>query len=500
MTHNELVDYIVNELRTGTSETEIKNALTASGWNEADINENLNAAHVKMGTPVVTGATETKAKRDFLKRHSKAVIIMCIALLLLAGGAFAAYKFMPLSPERMLQQAALNMEDVHSFDFSGRITADITANDNILDLQARLQDVVNLNPDNRVAGSSTNLQFAIDFDGRVDGKDPEHPKGEFNFDVSAGIISVGMKMKVVDDAVFLRLDNIPKITEEISKYTNKWIKIDPKALSEEYGLGLNFNATQPELTEGQKKQIEELTRKSHLYNSVTRLENDTIDAIQMYRYALVIDKVGLKNYLKEVEKINKSAGGLNDTSLDALDTTQFKNVEVWIGKSDRMVHRISMDISQASSNDSIPSGNLHLMMSFSNYNSIGKIEAPTQFHNIQDVIKDITVIGEVRARDNTRLTYVQKIMTALELYYYDYGKYPKSLNNLKPKYLSTIPIAPVPVDGGCAAPNNTFVYSQTSAGQDYELNFCLGANTGGYKAGPHTARMKGIDGDILTFD
>lgn len=483
MTHQELVDYIVNELRSGTSEVEIRNALVASGWQDADINENLSAAHVKMGGPTITVPTETKAKREFLKKHSKAVIIMCFALLLLAGGAFAAYKFVPLSPEKMLQQAAVNMDDVHSFDFSGRITADITANSQILDLQAYLQDVLNLNSDNRVAGTSTSLQFAIDFKGTIDGKDEDHPKAELNFDVTAGIFTVGMKMRVLDEILYMRVDNIPKISEEITKYGNAWIKIDPKAVSEEYGLGLKLNSVEPELTEGQKNQIKEITKRSRLYNSVTRLENDSIDGMAMYRYSVVIDKAGLKNYLQEINKVNKSAGGLDSMDLRAIDKMQFKNVEIWIGKSDRLVHRLSMDIAQAASTDSIPSGSVHLLMNFSNYNNIGKIEAPTQFHNIQDVIKDVTKIQGARSRDALRASHIYQIMTALELYYEDNGRYPKAVVNLKPKYIANIPIAPTPPDGSCTDLNNPYTYTQKSSGRDYSLSFCLGSSTGGYHAG-----------------
>ncbi|MBX4191414.1 MAG: hypothetical protein KW804_01290 [Candidatus Doudnabacteria bacterium] len=500
MTHQELVDYIVNELRNGTKEAEINNALVASGWHEEDIKENLNAAHIKMGQPAMSNPHEPKAKREFLKRHAKAIVIMCITLLLLASGAFAAYKFLPLSPDRMLQQAALKMNDVYSFDFSGRITADVNANQNILDLQARLPEIFNLNPDNRVAGASTSLQFALDFDGSIDRQDSKHPKSELNFDITAGIFTVGMKMKLVNDIVYLRVDNVPKFTEEITKYSNTWIKIDPVALSEKYGLGLNLNASTASLTEGQKNQINELFRTTRFYNSIKRLDDDMIDGKGMYHYSIVLDKAALKNYLQEVEKINKSAGGLETSDLDALDSMQLKNSEIWIGKSDRMLHRVQTEISQSASNDSIPSGSVHLLLNFSNYNNISKISAPSDSKNIDDVIQDIMQIEQVRSRDTARLSSIRIIMKALENYYNDYNKYPKSLNNLKPKYLSAIPTSPVTPDGNCTEQNNNFVYKQTSVGKDYELVFCLGTNTGGYKAGPHTARMKGIDGDILTFD
>jgi hypothetical protein len=48
-------------------------------------------------------------------------------------------------------------------------------------------------------------------------------------------------------------------------------------------------------------------------------------------------------------------------------------------------------------------------------------------------------------------------------------------------------LAPSPPDGSCATVDNTYTYAQTSSGRAYTLTFCLGAVTGGYAAGVHTA-------------
>lgn len=394
MTNDELVDYIVREMAAGTGESEIKNALQAAGWQDADIAENLTAARQRHAVTPLIHEKEPSQKRAFLKKHTKAIVALVFALLILAGGAFAAYKFIPLSPEKMLQLAVAHMEDVKSLDFSGRITADVTTPDNILNFQAFLpKEIFDQILDNRVAGAANNLEFAVDFKGTLDGNDEQHPKGEAELDLSSGIISVGLKMRFIDKILYFNLDQIPPISESVNKYRNTWIKVDPEAISKQYGLGMNLEGNQTNLTPGQRQQIEYLTRQAHFYNSVTRLPNDSIDGVATYRYSVVLDNVGLKNYLQQVENINKAAGGSSDSSLEAIDTMQFKDVEVWVGRSDRMLRRISMRIAQAPSGDSIPTGSVHFLMNFSNFNSPSLIEAPAIYRNVEDVIRDVMAGG-----------------------------------------------------------------------------------------------------------
>lgn len=493
MINDDLVDYISHELAHGTGEAEIRHALSVIGWSDADISENLLIARQRHSVTPIVHENESKEKRTFLKKHSKAVVVMGIVALLLAGSAFAAYRLIPPSPEKMLQLAAVNMEDVKSLDFSGRITADVTTPDNLLNLQAFVpKEILDQLFDKRVAGAATNLEFALDFKGTVDGSDENNPKGEIELDVSSSIFTVGMKMRVVGDVLYFNLDQVPPIAEEVNQYLNTWIKVDPQAISKQYGLGINFEGIQPNLTEGQKQQIKDLTVQAHLYNSVTKLGNDTIDGVTTYHYSIVIDKAGLKNYLEQVEKINKAAGGTGDTTLQEIDSIQFKDVEVWVGKSDRMVRRISMQISQASSNDSIPTGSVRFLMNFSNFNNPTRIETPATYKNLEDVIKEVMAESDAKTRDARRLTSVHQVQTALELYFNDNNRYPRALTNLRPTYISQIPAAVTPPDGTCTEQNNTFAYTQKSSGQDYGLSFCLGRATAGYSPGAHTATSSGI--------
>jgi hypothetical protein len=493
MLHDEIIDYIVHELAHGTSDAEIKNSLKGVGWHDADIEENLRAAHQRMVAAPIVDTKETKEKRAFLKRNSKAIVALSIAALLLAGGAFAAYKFIiPPPPEKMFEIARQNMQDVKSFDFSGRITADVTDPGSILNLQALLpKELANTFIDPRVAGAATDMQLAIDFTGSIDGSDGNNPKADMSMDISSGIISIGMKAKVLGEIMYVRFDKIPKISEEVDKFANVWIKIDPEALTKEYGLGIDLEQAKPNYTESQKQQIEEISKNAHWFNAITKLPNDSIDGISMYHYSVVVDKAGTKEYLKQIDQVNKAAGGNPNVGIELLDSMQLKDVEVWIGKTDKLVHRVSMNVAQAASNDSIPEGSMNLLMNFSNYNNVAVIEAPASSKDIQEVIEEVMGDAQIKSRDAMRVSNAYQIMTALELYYNDYGRYPGSLSSTK-AYLPVVPTAPTPPDGTCTEENNKYVYKSLNGGKSYSLNFCLGVGASGYGVGVRTASPQGI--------
>ncbi len=103
-------------------------------------------------------------------------------------------------------------------------------------------------------------------------------------------------------------------------------------------------------------------------------------------------------------------------------------------------------------------------------------------------------------RDKIRLGSVRQIMTALELYFNEYGRYPEQLSGLTApvenfggvSVLSEIPKAPEPPDGHCTLDQNIYSYQQLNNGQSYEIDFCLGSEYGGYAPGVHKVTPSGI--------
>lgn len=112
--------------------------------------------------------------------------------------------------------------------------------------------------------------------------------------------------------------------------------------------------------------------------------------------------------------------------------------------------------------------------------------------------------ARARSRDAKRISDIKQIQTALEMYYNEAGYYPAdgavdagdTISTGTNVYMKVVPTAPIPVDGGCSAAQNTYTYdylgSGTEASGSYTLTYCLGAATGGVPAGVNTATPSGI--------
>ncbi len=104
--------------------------------------------------------------------------------------------------------------------------------------------------------------------------------------------------------------------------------------------------------------------------------------------------------------------------------------------------------------------------------------------------------ARVKARDARRVADVRQLASALELYFNDNSTYPVqataalTIPGLATTYIGAIPVAPLPVETGCTATQNSYLYSGTAT--TYSINFCLAGVTGGTAAGPHTLTQSGI--------
>ena len=114
------------------------------------------------------------------------------------------------------------------------------------------------------------------------------------------------------------------------------------------------------------------------------------------------------------------------------------------------------------------------------------------------IIATITVVAlqnsRANARDAKRLADVKQMQTALELYFNDNGSYPTSVTSTIASgsniYMTTLPIAPTPVDGSCTTTTNAYTYS--SNGSTYSITFCLGGRTSGLSSGDKIATRDGV--------
>ncbi len=102
-----------------------------------------------------------------------------------------------------------------------------------------------------------------------------------------------------------------------------------------------------------------------------------------------------------------------------------------------------------------------------------------------------------KSRDAKRVANVRQIMTGLELFYNDNGRYPTVSAGNTPTpgdgapafstYLSLYP--PQPIGGACV--NTVHTYTRPTV-DTYTIAFCLEGVTGGLAAGAHVATQAGL--------
>jgi uncharacterized protein (TIGR02145 family)/prepilin-type N-terminal cleavage/methylation domain-containing protein len=108
-----------------------------------------------------------------------------------------------------------------------------------------------------------------------------------------------------------------------------------------------------------------------------------------------------------------------------------------------------------------------------------------------------------KARDVKRTADIKQTQTALEMFFNDQGRYPTSTewnsgslfstsSYGTTTYLSAIPTAPTPADGGCNNGYNTFAYSASPDGSSYTLGYCVGGNVGSLGVGQKCASPLGL--------
>lgn len=120
---------------------------------------------------------------------------------------------------------------------------------------------------------------------------------------------------------------------------------------------------------------------------------------------------------------------------------------------------------------------------------------------ILSVIATLLVVSfqslKISGRDAKRVSDINSIRNALNMYYQKYNSYPTyvttgeafTVNSVT--YLAVVPANPRPrTDNGCA--DKDYDYAQTDSGLSYSLTFCLGYNQGSIPAGNNRAIPEGI--------
>ncbi len=490
----EITDYIVQAQKHGLSDFEIKQNLLNAGWEAGPVEEGFSFAKTAENRPPQNYRTEIPSALSPLQNpHSaqkppgiqsanpgiaiseehfalsakparswgKAIALTAaIAILACAGGAYAYYVKVYNTPNRVWNKALLTQE------------------------QSVFKSAYSLTYSFKPQGSasSTPVSFGVSGAGYFDRQDLKNPKLSGNIVLSAKAdpmnINFNLGYLILNKILYVDVSTIPQLKDFLGKQDVSWIKIDPDAIQKYASQNTPTSTYQNPFGPGGELTQETFAKWAKLVKPGTFLAKEELDGIKVYHLKNEIDSQAFASEL--VTSINqglaKSGGRQKEMTAEQksaltaiINKIQIREFDTWVGQSDYLVYKVHIAANAPSTEDLSGSS-------------------------------DLAFAPQTKNRDAQRLADIMHFRSALELYYKDNGSYPKGKDGaalaVPPAYLASWPAAPQPPDGTCTGYYNTYWYEPAQNGKDYKLTFCLGSDTGGYKAGIGALSKTGITANI----
>ncbi len=499
-----LANYIQKAREYGQPDEEIKKNLLNTGWDAAAVESafgagapgnaaaqnkplgsapqkpdllptNLPIASVAPASPAAAGTVpmpgQDALQKSGMRTWAKWAIIAA-AIAIIGAGGYLAYAYVYNNPTKIWNkfigsQADKTYQTKLTFSYTDKNTLD-------QDKQGLLGSF-----------QLSDLKLAFDGSSYVDQGDMNNPKAsadiQYTFGSGNTSFSTGLQYRLLGNVLYLNVGDNPLLGSIMSNISSAnggqsvhWIKLD---LNEAQQLSNDDAQVYKELTDPSlRDDLAKIWTDANFIKVDHYMGREKINGKTVLHYANTIDKSVLKDALnKYISRLQQAAAG--GTSAEGFDTAQktvgaildrmeVKNFETWIGATDFKLYRVKL---------------------------VTNAPSLISLINNADGIESLSSGGSVA--DSKRLADVRQMASALELYYNDRGGYPAANQGkplgLVPNYIGTLPVAPA-ATGQCADFYNTYWYTPrgqqrmvngTAVYDSYDMTFCLGSDTGGYKAG-----------------
>ncbi|MDB4940368.1 MAG: hypothetical protein JWO40_793 [Candidatus Doudnabacteria bacterium] len=483
----EISEYVRQAREAGVNDHEIKLTLLEAGWKHEDIDQ---AIGIPKPTPTAQDSVMAAAIVPHVipvakKRFSgKVFVIAAIIVIILAGGGYVAYaKLMPMIAFAQFAKAPASALSSTSNHFELSITGTVTQN-------------------------SKDQGYTFNLKGDSDKSDLNNPQGQFFLSLSSNALGADISVKdiearEVNKKEYINISQIPFVGDSAKDYGG-WIVFNIADLQKQ----LTSSSTDVDW----KKGFENVDY-SKVFAEHTYIGKENVNEFSSYHYSLKIDKAVLAEVISQVvenlyPKDDKAANlkAMNDAFKDL----NFDKFDIWIGSSDKQLHKIlvttninvaATDYSSASSVKSevslilTPGAKLNLKAPDKalDYTQLfgGVASSANSGGNADSSGLDPISEARFNATSAKALADARELSTALELDYNDYSAYPPRLNMMVPTYVGAIPEFQKINTPACAAITD-YNYNLVNNGKSYSFEFCLGVATGGLAAGVHTVTSEGI--------
>ncbi len=436
MITQELIAYIRAERSRGTPIETIRKNLASQGWAEIDL-----AEAERLMTPVTpppTAETEVASVPAFTrmptreevaasataqvsvrpiathkKRKWGLFITLLVLILVLIGGAYAfAQGYIPLPGK---SNTLFNSAEATSVTFDIAFTVDATE---LTDSVKKDLGIDESKAVFRMTGSSDSSTLG-------------NPKLDANFTLDGGELAANFDTRVLNNMLYARVTKAPDLGFfTLDPFMNKWYSFDYKK-----GSSLVPIPTEQQLfdsyTPAQKAELKRITKEAHIVKAKRDLLPKNIDGIFVWHYSFDLDKEGTKKYLTDIstylaQENPEIATRINEGAASAIDNIAELKGEAWIGISDGLPYKISLDVSVLPL-DTPEVLKITVLGTFSNWNKPVVIEAPENSVPFEDIVNELTKSEDATAEATHDQTQVQGTLSSMraaaEIYYSEKGNY-----------------------------------------------------------------------------
>lgn len=405
MINQQLSDYIKELLAQGTAKEKISESLLAAGWDKKDVEEGLKN-FIEKKPPITPEAAPllTTAKTSKAPVKMKAIIIMVLlGILVLGGGAFAYYRFLWMTPEKVMAKMMENLETVKTFEYSGQADVSFTPEQKTDETSVASTLASDFYQD------SGPIKLTISFNGATDANDANNQKGRLAIKIDSSQaenkMSLGLETISLEKNVYLKFTELPDLGFiSLGSLEEQWIKTDLKDIEDNTNL-ISTDMASSSLLEEKKEKLEKLLTNKDLFEISAELEDESIDGNNSYHYLLNISDENQYNLIVAILGIisDEKVSEAEETKIkESLKKKDFSGLDLWVSKKDYLPTKISFKGSRKDENGKI-TGEINLSLLLKNYNQTIKIEAPESSKSFQEVFTQ--VVNNFLGEDNNNISW-----------------------------------------------------------------------------------------------
>lgn len=420
MSQNELVSYIVRQLRACVPEQEIQNALEKNGWSAHHIQEAFQTAHVSLRSQNQDNLCAVRVDLTGTSQHviapthkrTKKYMIVCMAILffVVAGGVFAYMQYTQ-SPSRILSQMFDAIPSVQSMEATSLLAVDITIPTDKIP-PSLIKTFSYSSPSVDVHFSLSTSQF-IRFVGQDDGSFKFGLNAEYKDSLSQiptlhlTVDSFGTKDMVygkvggISDILF-HLSGAP--TSTMSFLENQWFYIDKKSATQDANslAGSFQNSSKNTSTSSTQNASSFTEKKAQILSILNEYKNtiildsknlgkEKIDGIPTTHIFVTLNESQL---LEMLNKIKNTLSTSENPTKNIEGPTPIDSFDIWVGESDHLPHKLritpaSAFLSKIFKDTPIVSKNIEFTISHITYNTTLSITPPRDAKNLEEVLGQI---------------------------------------------------------------------------------------------------------------